>query len=104
MGRKKPMAARLKDAVVSLKLANAELQEKLDALAAELAAASEYKAATSDALKIISGSSFDLQFVLFKLAETAARLCRTDYGAILRREGEVYRMAATVTVSLAPDG
>ena len=72
----------------------ADLQNQLDGRTRERDEALEQWSATTEVLKVISHSTFDLQTVLTSLLRSAGRLCRAENVQIFLRDGEVYRLAA----------
>jgi GAF domain-containing protein/DNA-binding response OmpR family regulator len=80
---------------------NVRLFKALEARNGELRTALEQQTATSELLKVIGRSTFDLQPVFETLAENGIRLCEAERAIVWRFEGQHLR--AVVTHNASPE-
>jgi signal transduction histidine kinase/integral membrane sensor domain MASE1 len=87
-------AGELRDTAERLQVSSGELEERVEQRTHELKEALQQQTALAEVFKEISGSSFDLQKLLDRLVDLAARLCTADSASIWRPLGETYQIAA----------
>ena len=78
---------------------NVRLFTALEARNSDLHVALEQQTATSELLKVIGQSTFDLQPVFETLAENAVRLCQAEHAFIFRLEDDLLRAVASYNAS-----
>ncbi|MBI2182790.1 MAG: GAF domain-containing protein, partial [Deltaproteobacteria bacterium] len=77
----------------------AGLEQKVEDRTRELTEALEQQTATSEVLRVISGSPTDVQPVFETILADALRICEAHYGGIFRFDGEAFQYTASSEVS-----
>jgi GAF domain-containing protein len=96
---RKPLTARKAPTTRTRAPPSIDAKKENSRLKRELAEAREQQAVTSELIKVIGRSTFDLQAVFETLAENAVRLCDAKRSFIFRFDGQYLRVVATHNAS-----
>jgi two-component system, NtrC family, sensor kinase len=88
------LANQFNDMGARLQESYAGLENKVEQRTAELSETLQQQTATSEVLKVISSSAFDLQPVFNTIVQTASRLCEADFALIFKLRGDRYEVVA----------
>ena len=77
-----------------MKTSSADLEDKVNPLAGELAAALEQQSATGEILRVIKRSTHDVKPVFRAIADIAARLCKAEFSSVYTFDGDLIHFAA----------
>ena len=101
MRRRKAVTAKHRKEPKSARRRSLPAADQVARLTRELNEALEQQTAVSEVLRVMSQSDFELQSTLHGVAQTAARLCRSDGAVIFQLEDGVYRFAGGYSISPA---
>jgi hypothetical protein len=92
--RPKPMRSRNLKASATRRRSDSRPKQPGQQLRRELEEALEQQAATSEILKLISGSAGQLQPVFEAILDKATRICRAGFGILNLYDGDAFRTVA----------
>src|SRR5246127_1230601 len=88
------LANQFNDMGARLQESYTDLENKVESRTAELSETLQQQTATSEVLKVISSSAFDLQPVFNTIVQTASRLCEAEFALIFKLQGDRYEIVA----------
>ena len=80
----------------AIAIENVRLFDEVQARTRELSESLEQQTATSEVLKVISGSPGELEPVFQTMLENATRICDAKFGTLFRYDGDVVHLAAQI--------
>ena len=89
------LANQFNDMAGQLQESYAGLEQKVDDRTRELSESLAQQTATSEVLRVISGSPGDVKPVFESILDNATRICQAEFGTIYRYDGNLFHMEAS---------